>query len=86
MAIKELDEEIEHVSLNLIKCNFDATEADVRKAFPEFKEKFLKVKQYKPGSFEIVFQARMDAIDFTRNAPGKRILGRLVFGYSGSSW
>jgi plasmid replication initiation protein len=76
LAIKELDEEIEHISLNLIKANFNATEDDVRKAFPEYKDKFLKVKQYKPGSFEVVFAARMDAIDFVRGAPGKKILGR----------
>lgn len=27
--IKELDDDIEHVSLNLIKCDFAATEKDV---------------------------------------------------------
>ena len=32
--IKALDDDIEHVSLNLIKCNFDATEKDVEKTFP----------------------------------------------------
>lgn len=47
--IKALDDEIEHVSLNLIKCNFEATEKDVEKAFPEYK--FIKVKNYNPGSF-----------------------------------
>lgn len=34
--IKALDDEIEHVSLNLIKCDFNATEKDVQKTFPEF--------------------------------------------------
>lgn len=79
MAIKELDDEIEHVSLNLIKSNFNATEDDVKKAFPDYK--FLKVKQYKPGSFEVVFGSRMEAIEFTRSAPGKRILGRYERSY-----
>lgn len=47
--IKALDDDIQRVSLNLIKCNFDATEKDVEKAFPEYK--FIKVKNYNPGSF-----------------------------------
>lgn len=34
--IKELDDDIEHVSLNLIKCDFNATEKDVQKAFPDY--------------------------------------------------
>ena len=74
MAIKELDDNIEHVSLNLIKCSFSATEVDIRKTFSNYN--FLKVKQYNPGSFEVVFPLRIDAIDFAKNAPGKKILGR----------
>jgi len=52
-SIKDLDEEIDHVTLNLIKCDFNATEKDIEKTFPEFK--FIKVKNYNPGSFEVVF-------------------------------
>lgn len=28
-SIKDLDEEIDHVTLNLIKCDFNATEKDI---------------------------------------------------------
>ena len=62
--IKEMDDEIRNVSLNLIKCDFEATEKDVIKAFPEFKLK--KVKNYNPGSFEVVFDEKIDAISFIR--------------------
>ena len=75
--IKELDDDIQHVSLNLIKCNFDATENDVKKAFPEFN--FIKVKNYNPGSFEIVFDMRIDAINFIRTCFDKKILNRRFF-------
>jgi hypothetical protein len=51
--IKELDEDIEHVSLNLIKCDFNATENDIKKTFSDIN--FVKVKNYNPGSFEVVF-------------------------------
>lgn len=75
--IKALDDDIEHVSLNLIKCNFDATEKDVEKTFPEFK--FIKVKNYNPGSFEIVFEMKIDAINFIRNCFDRKILNRRFF-------
>ena len=75
--IKELDDEIEHVSLNLIKCDFNATEKDVEKAFPEYK--FIKVKNYNPGSFEVVLEMKIDAINFIRNCYDRKILARRFF-------
>lgn len=75
--IKALDDDIEHVSLNLIKCNFDATEKDVEKSFPEFK--FIKVKNYNPGSFEVVFEMKIDAINFIRTCYDRKILNRRFF-------
>ena len=76
-SIKALDDDIEHVSLNLIKCNFDAVEKDVSKTFPEFH--FIKVKKYNPGSFEVIFETKIDAINFIRNEFDKKILGRRFF-------
>lgn len=73
-AIKELDDSIVNVSLNLIKCDFNASENDVRKAYPDFK--FLKVKNYHPGSFEIVLPLRIDAINFVKNSKDIYILSR----------
>ena len=73
-AIKELDDSIQNVSLNLIKCDFKATEDDVRKAYPDFK--FLKVKNYHPGSWEIVLPLRIDAINFVKNSKDIAILSR----------
>jgi hypothetical protein len=73
-AIKELDDSIAHVSLNLIKCDFKATEDDVRAAFPEFT--FLKVKNYHAGSFEIVLPLRIDAINFVKQSRDKYVLSR----------
>ena len=75
--IKELSDEIEHVSLNLIKCDFNATEKDVEKAFPEFK--FITVKNYNPGSFEVVLEMKIDAINFIRNCYDRKILARRFF-------
>lgn len=75
--IKELDDEIEHVSLNLIKCDFNATEKDVEKAFPEFR--FLKVKNYNPGSFEVLLEMKIDAINFIRNCYDRKILTRRFY-------
>ncbi len=75
--IKALDDDIQHVSLNLIKCNFDATEKDIEKAFPEYK--FIKVKNYNPGSFEVVFQTKIDGINFIRNCFDRKILNRRFF-------
>jgi hypothetical protein len=75
--IKGLGEDITHVSLNLIKCNFDAKEKDVERAFPEYK--FIKVKNYNPGSFEVIFELRIDAINFVRNCFDRRILNRRFF-------
>lgn len=63
-----------HVSLNLIKCDFKATEDDVRAAYPEFT--FLKVKNYHPGSFEIVLPLRIDAINFVKQSRDRYILSR----------
>ena len=40
-AIKDMSDDIENVSLNLIKCDFNATEKDVSKAFPDYE--FVKV-------------------------------------------
>ena len=59
----------------MIKCHFDATENDVRKAFAEYD--FIKVKKYNPGSFEVVFNLKIDAINFVKNSPGKKILNRI---------
>lgn len=73
-AIKELDDGIVHVSLNLIKCDFKATEDDVRAAFPEFN--FIKVKNYHAGSFEVVLPLRIDAINFVKQSRDKYILSR----------
>ena len=75
--IKELDDEIEHVSLNLIKCDFNATEKDVEKAFPEFR--FIKVKNYNPGSFEVVLEMKIDAINFIRHCYDRKILARRFY-------
>jgi hypothetical protein len=75
--IKALDEDITHVSLNLIKCNFDAKEKDVEKAFPEYK--FIKVKNYNHGSFEVIFELKIDAINFVRNCFDRKILNRRFF-------
>ena len=75
--IKALDDEIEHVSLNLIKCDFNATEKDVQKTFPEFE--FVKVKNYNPGSFEVIFEMKIDAINFIRNCYDRKILARRFF-------
>jgi len=75
--IKNLSDEIEHVSLNLIKCDFNAVEKDVEKSFPEFH--FIKVKKYNPGSFEVVFETKIDAINFIRNSFDKKILTRRFF-------
>lgn len=61
----------------MIKCNFDATEKDVEKSFPEFK--FIKVKNYNPGSFEVVFEMKIDAINFIRTCYDKKILNRRFF-------
>lgn len=75
--IKNLPDEIEHVSLNLIKCDFNATEKDIEKTFPEFH--FLKVKNYNPGSFEVIFETRIDAINFIRTTANKKVLSRTFF-------
>jgi hypothetical protein len=75
--IKNLPDDIEHISLNLIKCDFNATEKDVEKAFPDFH--FIKVKKYNPGSFEVIFETRIDAINFIRNTSDKKILTRKFF-------
>ncbi len=75
--IKNLPDEIEHVSLNLIKCDFEAVEKDVEKAFSEFH--FIKVKKYNPGSFEVIFETRIDAINFIRTSYDKKILTRRFF-------
>lgn len=75
--IKDLDQDIEHVTLNLIKCDFNATEKDIEKSFPEFK--FIKVKNYNPGSFEVIFEMRIDAINFIKNCYDKKILTRRFF-------
>ena len=75
--IKNLSEDIEHISLNLIKCDFDAVEKDVEKSFPDFH--FIKVKKYNPGSFEVIFEAKIDAINFIRNCFDKKILTRRFF-------
>jgi hypothetical protein len=75
--IKNLPDDIEHVSLNLIKCDFNAVEKDVEKAFADFH--FIKVKKYNPGSFEVVFETRIDAINFIRNTSDKKILTRKFF-------
>ena len=48
-----MDDDFENVSLNLVKCDFNAVEKDVSKAFPDFS--FVKGKQYNPGSFEVIF-------------------------------
>lgn len=76
-SIKELDDDIEHVSLNLIKCDFNATEKDVKKTFPEYH--FIKVKNYNPGSFEVVFETKIDAIHFIKDEFDKKILARRFF-------
>lgn len=60
-----------------MKCHFDAVEKDVEKAFPEFH--FIKVKKYNPGSFEVIFEAKIDAINFVRNCFGKKIMDRGFF-------
>lgn len=65
------------MSLNLIKCDFNAVEKDVEKAFPDFH--FIKVKKYNPGSFEVIFEAKIDAINFIRNCFDKKILTRRFF-------
>ena len=75
--IKNLDDDIENVSLNLVKCDFNAAEKDVEKSFPNFT--FIKVKKYNPGSFEVVFETKIDAIDFIRNEFDKKILTRRFF-------
>lgn len=75
--IKELDDDIEHVSLNLIKCDFNATEKDVEKTFPEFN--LIKVKNYNPGSFEVVFEMKIDAINFIRTCYDRKILTRRFY-------
>lgn len=75
--IKNLDDEIEHVSLNLIKCDFNATEKDVERTFPDFK--FVKVKKYNPGSFEVVFETKIDSIHFIKKEFDKKILSRRFF-------
>lgn len=75
--IKNIGDDIEHVSLNLIKCDFNAVEKDVEKAFPEFH--FIKIKKYNPGSFEVIFEAKIDAINFVRNCSDKKILTRRFF-------
>lgn len=63
--------------MNLIKCDFNATEADIKKTFPEVN--FLKVKNYNPGSFELVFDLKIDAINFIKNSYDKKILNRRFF-------
>lgn len=73
-AIKDLDESIVQVSLNLIKCDFKATEEDVRRAFPAFQ--FVKVKNYSAGSFEVVLPLKIDAINFVKNSRDVFILSR----------
>lgn len=75
--IKDMDEEIMHVSLNLVKCDFDATEDDVKKTFPDFS--FIKVKNYNPGSFEIVLEMKIDAIHFIRQCFDRTIRDRRFF-------
>lgn len=76
-SIKGLDDDIEHVSLNLIKCDFNAVEKDVEKAFPTYH--FIKVKKYNPGSFEVVFETKIDAIHFIKDEFDKKILTRRFF-------
>lgn len=39
----------------------------------------MKVKNYKPGSYEVVFEEKIDAIHFVRDFSDKRILGRKFF-------
>ena len=61
----------------MIKCDFEAVEKDVEKAFPEFN--LIKVKKYNPGSFEVIFESKIDAINFIRNSFDKKILTRRFF-------
>ena len=63
--------------MNLIKCDFNATEKDVEKTFSDIS--FVKVKNYNPGSFEVVFEMKIDAINFIRNHYDKKILNRRFF-------
>jgi predicted ATPase len=51
-----------------VKCHFDATEADIRKTFPEFN--FVEVENYNKGSFSLVFNNKEEAkkfVEATRN-------------------
>ena len=49
----------------------------MEKTFPEFN--FIKVKNYNPGSFEVVFDLKIDAINFIRNCFDRKILARRFF-------
>lgn len=75
--IKCLEDDIENVSLNLVKCEFTAVEKDVEKTFSDYT--FIKIKKYNPGSFEVIFETRIDAINFIRNSFDKKIMGRRFF-------
>lgn len=48
------DCEDEEILLNIVKCHFDATVEDVVNTFKNFE--FLKVENYNPGSFSLLFK------------------------------
>ncbi|CAD8168041.1 unnamed protein product [Paramecium pentaurelia] len=52
----------EEILLNIVKCHFDATIEEVKLAFPNFE--FLKVENYNPGSFSLLFKNKEQAKEF----------------------
>lgn len=55
-----MDPDLHHIVLNLNKCSFEATVADVKKLDPNI----INIKNYKPGSFAITIDGRVKAIKF----------------------
>lgn len=52
----------EEILLNIVKCHFDATVEEVKTTFPNFD--FLKVENYNPGSFSLLFKSKEQAKEF----------------------
>ena len=74
-------DDLDHLSLDFAKkgddVKFEMSRNDVEKTFPDFK--FIKIKKYNPGSFEVIFETRIDAIHFIRNSFDKKICNRRFF-------
>ncbi|KAM3137834.1 hypothetical protein pb186bvf_010077 [Paramecium bursaria] len=64
----------EEILLNIVKCHFEATVDDIIKTFVQFN--FVKVENYNPGSFSLVFKSKEAAKDFLYKTKDQKIKDR----------